>query len=268
MFNLEQSLAQWRRQMRDAGLTNPATLDELESHLREDFRRLLSRGEAETRAFALAAAQLGPPRPLQNEFQKLRLARHRPLAIGSALWLAAALPLAISLGSKLRFGLIVPLLAAHIFTLVTGYIAAFIAGALAFWHAGQHWPSARPSPALSASRFFNLMAALLVLVASCAGLVWVKSHLGSYFPSAVEQAKTFLAELALIACVILQSSRRFSLTTQALASVAASLLVSLAWFLPYAFDSSFAFWASALFLAANIACYSLARLSPPKLAAP
>jgi hypothetical protein len=39
MFNLEQSIAEWRQQMLAAGIKTPATLNELESHLREEFER-------------------------------------------------------------------------------------------------------------------------------------------------------------------------------------------------------------------------------------
>ena len=37
MFNLEQSIADWRRQMLAAGIKMPVPLEELESHLREDI---------------------------------------------------------------------------------------------------------------------------------------------------------------------------------------------------------------------------------------
>lgn len=47
MFNLEQSIADWRRQMLATGIKTPAPLDELESHLREDIGALVSAGEPE-----------------------------------------------------------------------------------------------------------------------------------------------------------------------------------------------------------------------------
>ena len=38
MFDLEQSIAEWRRQMLAAGIKTPVPLEELEIHLREDIR--------------------------------------------------------------------------------------------------------------------------------------------------------------------------------------------------------------------------------------
>ena len=40
MFNLDQSITEWRRQMLAAGIKTPALLDELESHLRDDVRQM------------------------------------------------------------------------------------------------------------------------------------------------------------------------------------------------------------------------------------
>ena len=39
MFDLEQSIADWRRQMLAAGIKTPVPLEELESHLREEIER-------------------------------------------------------------------------------------------------------------------------------------------------------------------------------------------------------------------------------------
>jgi hypothetical protein len=39
MFDLEQSIATWRRQMLDAGIKAPVPLEELESHLRDDIEQ-------------------------------------------------------------------------------------------------------------------------------------------------------------------------------------------------------------------------------------
>jgi hypothetical protein len=36
MFDLEQTISEWRRQMLSAGIKTPVPLEELEIHLRED----------------------------------------------------------------------------------------------------------------------------------------------------------------------------------------------------------------------------------------
>ena len=39
MLDLEQSIAEWRRQMLAAGLKTPVPLEELESHLRDEIEQ-------------------------------------------------------------------------------------------------------------------------------------------------------------------------------------------------------------------------------------
>ena len=44
MFDLDQAVAQWRQQMSADGIKNSATLDELESHLRDDIEEIVVAG--------------------------------------------------------------------------------------------------------------------------------------------------------------------------------------------------------------------------------
>ncbi len=81
MFDLEKSIADWRRQMLTAGIKAPAPLDELELHLREEIERQMKNGLTETRAFVFATQQMGEAGMLKNEFQKDRARTwNRPLA--------------------------------------------------------------------------------------------------------------------------------------------------------------------------------------------
>jgi len=70
MLNLEQSIAEWRRQMSAGGVKNSAVLDELESHLREDMERQIRSGIDAQKAFAAAVQKIGPASALKNEFNK------------------------------------------------------------------------------------------------------------------------------------------------------------------------------------------------------
>jgi len=70
MFDLEKSIADWRRHMRAAGVKNPVVLDELESHLREDVERRMRSGVTAEQAFSMAVESVGQPVALQNEFAK------------------------------------------------------------------------------------------------------------------------------------------------------------------------------------------------------
>ena len=47
MFKLEQAIANWRRQQAGGGTCSPEVLDELESHLDEEIRRLVAEGISE-----------------------------------------------------------------------------------------------------------------------------------------------------------------------------------------------------------------------------
>jgi hypothetical protein len=71
MFNLEQSISEWREQMLSAGVKNPDIVDELESHLREDWARRVESGESEEKAFEGAVQGVGQPGLLKREFAKL-----------------------------------------------------------------------------------------------------------------------------------------------------------------------------------------------------
>lgn len=69
MFNHEAAIAEWRQQMRAAGIHSPA-LEELESHLREELERQLQTQNNEAWAFAAAVAAVGRPSELKQEFRK------------------------------------------------------------------------------------------------------------------------------------------------------------------------------------------------------
>lgn len=70
MFDIEVSIASWRRRMVSGGI-RPEALDELETHLREDFERRQAAGADGPAAFHAAIEAIGPPELLRREFQKL-----------------------------------------------------------------------------------------------------------------------------------------------------------------------------------------------------
>jgi len=71
MFELEQAIAEWRRQMTVGGLGDLEALDELESHLREDMDAQTAGGASARDAFASSVARLGGSERLREEFGKL-----------------------------------------------------------------------------------------------------------------------------------------------------------------------------------------------------
>jgi len=80
MFHLESSIANWRQQMLAAGIT-PASLNELEIHLREDIQQQMKSGLGATQAFATAADRMGQPDILNHEFQKMENSSAKKMGI-------------------------------------------------------------------------------------------------------------------------------------------------------------------------------------------
>jgi hypothetical protein len=71
MFNLENSISCWRKQMRSAGIQSPVPLEELELHLREEIERQTKAGLNKPDAFTSAVQKLGPAHTVQTEFMKV-----------------------------------------------------------------------------------------------------------------------------------------------------------------------------------------------------
>jgi type II secretory pathway component PulF len=92
MFNLEQSIAQWRREMAAGGLRSRKVLDELESHLRDDFERRVRSGASGQEAFQFAVRQLGFIDALTREFSKIGETNDFLARIKNALLTLAGIP--------------------------------------------------------------------------------------------------------------------------------------------------------------------------------
>jgi hypothetical protein len=71
MFDLETSIAEWRKNMSAAGVKTPVPLDELELHLREDIEALVKSGRSEADAFETAVQRIGHGPVVQGEFKKI-----------------------------------------------------------------------------------------------------------------------------------------------------------------------------------------------------
>jgi hypothetical protein len=71
MFDLEQAVADWRKQMLAASIKTPVPLEELESHLREEIERQAEAGLSEMEAFKASVQKIGPAQVVQNEFRKV-----------------------------------------------------------------------------------------------------------------------------------------------------------------------------------------------------
>lgn len=99
MFNLEQSIAEWRKQVATAGIDLPELLDELENHLREDIDQGIRAGARLQQAFEAAVRRMGYAASLKTEYAKTKngfgllmggRARRRHQILG-LLWMAGCL---------------------------------------------------------------------------------------------------------------------------------------------------------------------------------
>jgi hypothetical protein len=71
MFDIEKSIAEWRRRMLAAGIKSPAPMEELEIHLREAVACQMRSGLDAPEAFETAVRQIGQTGALQTEFAKV-----------------------------------------------------------------------------------------------------------------------------------------------------------------------------------------------------
>jgi hypothetical protein len=73
MFDLEQSITDWRNQMLAAGIKTPVPLEELEIHLREEIEQQMRSGTEAQPVLEAAIQKIGRTDVLKNEFQKTNL---------------------------------------------------------------------------------------------------------------------------------------------------------------------------------------------------
>lgn len=71
MFNLDQTITEWRQQLVADGIISHKVQDELECHLRDDIRQQLRSGFNEQQAFEIAVQNMGQVGALKAEFSKL-----------------------------------------------------------------------------------------------------------------------------------------------------------------------------------------------------
>jgi hypothetical protein len=81
MFNLDTAIAEWRQQMLDAGIKASVTLEELESHLREEVEQQVRSDMDAEWAFEIAMLRIGRPNVLKDEFKKNESGIMKRLAI-------------------------------------------------------------------------------------------------------------------------------------------------------------------------------------------
>ncbi len=229
-FNLEKSVAEWREQLRKAGLKNASALVELESHLREDFAARIASGKSPLESFRLAVAEVGSAALVRNEFKKLSTQHILPVRIGLALWAFCAIGMAVDMIASKHTALV----SFHIFTVTAACFTGFLLGA---W--GICWVFLAKRDVLSVRRESSLSRAVaqfstvgfaMMAAGMISGFFVSREYFGVYWQGDAKEIG-FLILLAWFTAMVatqrlFQANERFRM----MISVAGNLFVSAAWF--------------------------------------
>src|SRR5688500_17821161 len=127
MPELDESIVNWRERIAGGGAIDPQTLEELESHLRDEVAALCAAGVPGEGAFDAAAWRIGMPGALQRELSKVRFA-WLPISSVNYGWLAMTASVPLLMLVKYTPGRVGPVLMAHILTITAGYLGAIMIG--------------------------------------------------------------------------------------------------------------------------------------------
>ena len=234
MFNLEQSIVEWRKQMLAAGVNSPVPLEELEMHLREDICNLVASGQTEAAAFQIAVARVGNPGTMGSEFKKTGPRWSTPFVIGSLVWVALAAGCLVAMMSYGAGKNMSYLLSLHVFCHTMGYVAAFLAGGIGIYGVCRQWRcevSADSEQLLNrAIRLFTMISTVLVTVAFVLGMVWSSQNRGTIWTNEPREISALCAVVWLVAVTSAQCYGQLNYRKVVRSSIAGNLVVALAWF--------------------------------------
>jgi hypothetical protein len=97
MFDPEQAISEWRKQMLAVGIKTPVPLEELEIHLREEIERQMKLGASAQQAFGNAVEKIGQAPELKREFKKVSA----PMEMQKIIKLAGVICVAVALFGQL-----------------------------------------------------------------------------------------------------------------------------------------------------------------------
>jgi hypothetical protein len=256
MFNLEQSINEWRLEMLAKGIAAPAPLEELESNLRENIRKLMVSGASERAAFRTALSQMGDVSRVSAEFKKLNRGLSIPGLVGFVLWGGVSAMLLVYCLGKLFAGKMTMLLGAHIFSLTAGYGAVLMAGGLGLgWGGGRQFDLfsiASQQEMLRSVKLFNRLATGLVLLGFILGAFWAQQKLARFWINDPRAIGGLVAVVWLVSVWVIQKFHRTSDWGIILLSVLSNIVIALAWFGPQMGYRIFAFWPLDIFVGVHL----------------
>jgi hypothetical protein len=253
MFDLESEIRSWREQFASTGKLSPSTgdkpdaLDELESHLREEFDRLVSSGKTQQDAWNQAIEKLGQPAQIAREFHKLQQSES-----GQRHWLPAwiissVLALGITLVafrcfSRVASGRFTMLLATHVVAITAGYTAVFAIGFMgicaAAIRAASGWNDEQDAALRRAGARLALFAAAATLIGCILGALWAHENMGRWWGWDNRE----IGGLCVLAwsCIMARAftAKEASAQARICLAVISSQVVAVSWFEPFLPDGA------------------------------
>jgi hypothetical protein len=248
MFDLEKTIADWRRQTQAEWTGDVAALDELEDHLREETAELVRRGNGEKQAWLVALAKLGDPSAVRREFEKVdRLpALDRWALTGLAIAVGitcVAFPVLFFANARdaVRADL---LLSTHIIAITLGYVIGIVASLLAGYVTLRRYFVERSADGLTNAsqrplHVACMLAAALTVLAFSLGAIWANREWGHAFTWDLKEIGAIAVALTFIAgAVATRRSSHSAGIALAIATVGGGAVLA-AWFVPAALANGF-----------------------------
>lgn len=243
MHDLEQAIAEWRRDIIAAFPDSVTVVEELEMHLRDHIEHQMQAGIPVEQAFADGVVKLGEAQCIAAEFEKIPIAVGAQGLLTKVVWSAfglVLLVLAIALGRAcLGPGKLAPIGAGHVFALTVGYIAAFFGGALAVWHSINVRIGSDSPPnhrvACHAIVLFGRICVGFVTIGFLLGLIWAQQSWGAGWLWQDREIGALLVVLS-AALVAGRSVRSPSANSVCSLALLASGITTFAWFGASAID--------------------------------
>jgi hypothetical protein len=237
MFDLEEQIRKWRLSLPEALRGRTEAVDELESHVRDDWQRLVAAPLEPAQAWQEALRRLGDSGQLAAEFARVPAMPAGWLPARVALYVPAIVALlALAVAYRLGGGRGDWLLAAHVFCVTLGYVTAFVVGALAVWsifsRALAGWGERHAGALHAAAARLTLTSLTLTAVGVVLGSVWSFDSWGQVWG-------WDLAEIGGLAVLTWNGVLAYCLwrrpragIPEMLLGVAGNIVVSLSWFGP------------------------------------
>jgi hypothetical protein len=187
MFDLEQSIRDWRRTMSARLPFQRDAVAELESHLRDAVHKHQQCGLTLEDCWTASLKQLGDPDLIALEYGKVTACsvwQWRPAQVVLALYAAMALSVAYA-SSRAFANRGDALLAIHVWTITVGYLAVFAVGAIAAYatltRALRGWTTIETDVFLRTARSITTLAVALIATGIILGGIWLRLTSGQFW---------------------------------------------------------------------------------------